>query len=320
MKIVVLDGRSTNPGDLSWEPLEKLGEVVVYDVDNHAETIERAKDADVVVLCRAPFEESDFDGCPNLKLIATLAIGYNTIDIKAANSRGVTVCNVPFYCVDAVAQMTFALLLELCNNVDKYSSMVKSGNWSNAADQVYSTLPFVELSNKTLGIIGFGNIAEAVSRIALAMHMHVMVYSRTKRALPEGCEWCDNADVVFQESDAVSLHVPLTDETRGMVGKGYLEMMKPSSFLINTSRGAVINEQDLADALNCGLIAGAGLDVMVDEPPMADNPLLSAKNCVITPHIAWASKDSRARLIETVAENINAYISGKPQNVVNSPN
>lgn len=318
MNIVILDGHNTNPGDLSWEPIERLGKLTVYDKSEPEEIAERTKDADVVVLCRAPFGAETFAASEQLKMIATLAIGYNTIDLPAANEHGVTVSNVPFYCVDAVAQMTFSLLLELCNNVGKYSALVRSGKWADGENANHTTMPFFELSGKTMGIFGFGTIGKAVAKIASAMNMRVLVNNRTKRELPEGCEWVSREEL-FAQSDVLSVNCPLTDETRGIIDKALLETMKPTAFLINTARGAVINEQDLADCLNDGTIAGAGLDVMTAEPPEDNNPLLTAKNCYITPHIAWASRDSRTRLIETVASNIEAFLSGNPQNVVNSP-
>ena len=252
---------------------------------------------------------------PKLRFIGLLATGYNTVDVKAAGELGITVCNVPLYCVETVAQQAFALLLELCNHTEKISAATRGGDWDKAETMSHSTHPLFELYGKTLGIVGFGHIGQTVSKLGAALGMKILVYSRTKRELPERYQWAE-LDALFKNADVVSLHCPLTDETRGLVNAERLNLMKPTAFLINTARGAVVDEAALAEALNSGRIAGAGLDVLVHEPPKKDDPLLTAQNCIVTPHIAWASRDARARLIKTVAENLKAFRNGTPQNVV----
>ena len=255
------------------------------------------------------------DALPKLRYIGALATGYNTIDVEAAREKGITVCNVPFYCVETVAQQTFALLLELCSHTGAISAVTRAGGWNDAITMSHSSHALFELYGKTLGIFGFGNIGQTVAKLGLALGMHVIVNSRTKRALPEGCTWVD-FETLFRTADVVSLHCPLNDGTRGIVHADVLAWMKPTAFLINTARGAVLDEHALADALNSGRIAGAGLDVLIDEPPKADNPLLTAKNCILTPHIGWASRDARLRLIRIVADNLQAFLDGRPIHVV----
>lgn len=296
MHIVILDGGSTNPGDVSWAPLRALGSVTVYDSTKPEEIVERAKNAEAVILNRNVISREIMQKLPKLRFIGLLATGYNTVDVKAAGELGITVCNVPLYCVETVAQQAFALLLELCNHTEKISAATRGGDWDKAETMSHSTHPLFELYGKTLG-------------------MKILVYSRTKRELPERYQWAE-LDALFKNADVVSLHCPLTDETRGLVNAERLNLMKPTAFLINTARGAVVDEAALAEALNSGCIAGAGLDVLVHEPPKKDDPLLAAQNCIVTPHIAWASRDARARLIETVAENLKAFRNGTPQNVV----
>lgn len=315
MDIVVLDGGTTNPGDLSWAPLEALGRVTVYDSTPADCVVKRAQDAEALIVNRIVLNRAVLDALPKLRYIGTLATGYNTIDVRAAREKGVTVCNVPLYCVETVAQLTLALLLALCNRVEQLSAVTRSGGWNDAVEATHTTAPILELSGKTLGILGFGNIGRAVAQLGLALGMRVLVHSRTQRTLPAGCTWC-GFETLFETADVVSLHCPLTDETRGIVGASVLARMKPTALLINTARGALVDENALADALNSGRLAGAGLDVMAEEPPRPDHPLLTAKNCLITPHIAWASREARLRLIDAVAGNLRAFLAGQPVNVV----
>ncbi len=315
MDIVVLDGGTTNPGDLSWAPLEALGRVTVYDSTPADCVVKRAQDAEALIVNRIVLNRAVLDALPKLRYIGTLATGYNTIDVRAAREKGVTVCNVPLYCVETVAQLTLALLLALCCRVEQLSAVTRSGGWNDAVEATHTTAPILELSGKTLGILGFGNIGRAVAQLGLALGMRVLVHSRTQRALPAGCTWC-GFETLFETADVVSLHCPLTDETRGIVGASVLARMKPTALLINTARGALVDENALADALNSGRLAGAGLDVMAEEPPRPDHPLLTAKNCLITPHIAWASREARLRLIDAVAGNLRAFLAGQPVNVV----
>ena len=315
MDIVVLDGGTTNPGDLSWAPLEALGRVTVYDSTPADCVVKRAQDAEALIVNRIVLNRAVLDALPKLRYIGTLATGYNTIDVRAAREKGVTVCNVPLYCVETVAQLTLALLLALCNRVEHLSAVTRSGGWNDAVEATHTTAPILELSGKTLGILGFGNIGRAVAQLGLALGMRVLAHSRTQRALPTGCTWC-SFETLFETADVVSLHCPLTDETRGIVGASVLARMKPTALLINTARGALVDENALADALNSGRLAGAGLDVMAEEPPRPDHPLLTAKNCLITPHIAWASREARLRLIDAVAGNLRAFLAGQPVNVV----
>ena len=315
LNIVILDGGTTNPGDISWAPLEAIGHVTAYDNTPAELVLERTKDADAIIMNRIVMSREVMDALPKLRFIGALATGFNTIDVVAAREKNITVCNVPLYCVETVAQQAFALLLELCNHTAAISDTTLAGGWNDGIRMSYTTHSLFELHGKTLGIFGFGNIGRTVAKLGLALGMKVIVNSRTKKELPEGCTWVD-FDTLFQTADVVSLHCPLNDGTRGIVSREVLATMKPTALLINTARGAVIDEAALADALNSGRLAGAGLDVMIDEPPKADNPLLSAKNCILTPHIAWASRDARLRLVRIVADNLQAYLDGHPQNVV----
>lgn len=316
MRITILDGYTTNPGDLSWEPLRRLGEVTLYDHTEKQDIVTRAKDADIIVMCRAPMPEETLKMLPRLRLITTLATGYNTIDIAAAKKQRITVCNVPSYCTPPVSQSVFALLLELCCHTTAYTSEVRSGNWEAAARESHRRYSMSELAGKTFGVLGLGGIGEAAAHIARAFGMHVQYYSRSRKDTDAAFKFT-NLDTLLRESDVLSLHCPLTDETHGIIGVRELAKMKPTALLINTARGALIDEQALGDALNAGKLAGAGLDVLTDEPPKPDCPLLSSKNCVITPHISWASAPARTRLIAEVAENIAAFLSGKTRNRVN---
>jgi len=318
MRIVVLDGYTVNPGDLSWQELEELGECAVYDRSSPGEVVRRAADAQVVLVNKVRLDRATIEQLPALEYIGVLATGYDVVDVKAASERGIPVSNVPLYGTESVAQMVFALLLELALHVGHHARTVREGRWSASQDFCYWDFPLVELAGQTMGIVGFGRIGRAVATLAGAFGMGVLFNDVIlPRRMPEGCRFVE-LEVLFAQSDVVTLHVPLTPETAGLVNAERLASMKPSAFLINTSRGGVVNEADLADALNSGRIAGAGLDVLSVEPPPADNPLLSARNCIITPHIAWATRAARERLLRTAVANVRAFLAGRPQNVVNA--
>jgi Lactate dehydrogenase and related dehydrogenases len=318
MKIVVLDGYTLNPGDLSWERLFDLGEVVLYDRTPSDKIIERSKGAEVLITNKTPFSEATIDSLPDLKYIGVLATGYNIVDTIAAKKRNIIVTNVPAYSTMSVAQLTFALLLELCHHVQRQSDSVIQGKWAQSPDFCYSDFPLKELSGKTIGIIGFGNIGKKVADIATVFGMNIIAASRHQMDQSErkNFRWVQINDLL-EQADVVSIHCPLTPETKGLMNAGSLKRMKRSAFLLNTSRGPVVVEQDLADALNNGIIAGAGIDVLSSEPPSIDNPLFKAKNCIITPHIAWATKEARVRLMDIAVNNVAAFIQRKPVNVVN---
>lgn len=313
MRITILDGHTTNPGDLSWEPLHGLGDCVVHDRTLAAEVVVRAADADVVLTNKTPLTRETIAALPRLKCIGVLATGYNIVDVAAARERGIPVCNVPEYGTPNVAQATFALLLELTNRVGRHAELVRAGRWSSCPDFCFWEGELVELSGLTLGIVGYGRIGRAVATVGRAFGMRIVAARRGRGDDPE----CVDFDTLLRESDVVSLHCPLTPETREIIDATALAKMKPTAFLINTSRGPLVNEAALAAALNAGQIAGAGLDVLAVEPPPATNPLLAARNCVITPHVAWATREARRRLIACTAENLRAFVVGTPQNVVN---
>ena len=318
MKIVVLDGYTLNPGDLSWEAIERLGDVVIHDYTPFDKVVERAKGAEIVFTNKTPLGEKEMALLDGLKYIGVLATGYNVVDIAAAGKRGVTVTNIPAYGTRSVAQMTFALLLEMTQHVQNHSDAVHNGEWSKSRDFCFWNYPLIELEGKTMGIIGFGRIGQAVADIAQAFGMKVLGYNGRKdndRPGRENFRWAGLEELLSQ-SDIVSLHCPLFPETKGILNANTLGIMKKSAFLINTSRGPLIEEQDLADALNNGIIAGAAIDVLSTEPPKPDNPLLSAKNCLITPHISWATKEARARLMSIAAANLESYLEGNAINVV----
>lgn len=314
MIIVVTDGYTLNPGDLEWEAIAALGDLRVYERTLPGEVIERCSDADIILTNKVVITGQMVEQCPNLKLICVSATGYNVIDIKAAAERNIPVCNVPAYGTDSVAQHTFALLLELTNRVGLHSVSVYAGDWEKSVDWCYTLAPISELTGKTIGIIGFGNIGQQVARIASAFNMQVLYYSRHKKANQLAAY--TSLDALFSDSDIVTLHCPLTHDNREFVNKRLLSRMKRSALLINTARGPLINEQDLADALNNHHIAGAALDVLSQEPPWSTNPLLQAKNCIITPHNAWMSREARQRILEITRQNIKAFISGRPINEV----
>lgn len=315
MKIVVLDGYTTNPGDLSWKGLEGLGECAVYDRTPPEEVLARAAEAEIILTNKVPMDRERLARLPDLKYIGVLATGYNIIDTAAARKRGIVVTNVPAYATRSVAQLVFALVLELAHHAGDHSRGVQEGRWTWSPDFCYWDWPLVELDGLVMGIVGFGQTGRAVADLARAFGMRVLVHTRTPTA-GSGVEFVDLA-TLLRRSDVVSLHCPLTPETEGLVNAKRLAMMKPTALLINTSRGPVVNERDLAEALSAGRIAGAGLDVLSTEPPKADNPLLVAKNCILTPHFAWATRAARERLMKTVVANVRAFLAGRPQNVVN---
>ncbi|MBD2703158.1 D-2-hydroxyacid dehydrogenase [Spirosoma sp. BT702] len=318
MKIVVLDGYTLNPGDLSWDGLEKLGDLTVYDRTSPDELLERATDTEILFTNKAPLGEAVLEKLPNLKFIGVLATGYNVVNTDVAKQKGIVVCNVPGYGTSSVVQFTFALLLELTQHVQRHSDSVKEGQWSRSADWCYWNYPLIELAGKTMGIIGFGSIGEQVANVATAFGMNIIgsKRQRTDQSHRKNFQWADIPELLAQ-SDVVSIHAPLLPETQGLINKENLALMKPSAFLLNTARGPIIVDQDLADALNKGVIAGAAIDVLSVEPPPANNPLFSAKNCLITPHIAWGTKEARSRLMAIAVDNLKAFLEGNPINVVN---
>ena len=315
MKIVVLDGYGLNPGDLSWSAWEALGELTVYDRTSPSELLERSVGAEVLITNKTLITAENMAELPSLKYIGVLATGYNVVDIDAAKARGIVVTNIPAYSTASVAQMVFAHVLNITQRVGYYANENTQGRWTNNADFCYWDTNLVELDGKKMGIVGYGNIGKATARIALAFGMEVLAYtSKEQKDLPQGVRKA-TLDELFSESDVVSLHCPLTPDTKELVNAERLKTMKPSAILINTGRGPLVNEQDLANALNEGRIAGAGLDVLSVEPSLADNPLLKAKNCFITPHIAWATKEARTRLMDIAINNLRSYQEG---NVINN--
>jgi len=315
--IVVLDGYALNPGDLDWGPLYALGNVTVYDRTKESEVASRAKDADIILTNKAIVNAASIAQLPKLQYIGVMATGYNIVDVKAATAQQIKVTNVPAYGTAAVAQFTFALILELCNHVGQHADSVRAGDWSRSDDFSYWKTPLYELDGKTLGIVGLGQIGQAVARIALAFGMRVIAHHKyPERDKMEGVGFVTLEDC-FAQADIVTLHCPLNEQNRGFVNKALLHSMKPDAFLINTSRGPLIHEQDLADALNNERIAGAALDVLSVEPPAADHPLVRAKNSLVTPHIAWAAREARTRLLHTAIENVRAFLSGQARNLLN---
>lgn len=320
MKIVVLDGYTENPGDLSWEALAQLGELTVYDrtaLANEAETIHRIGDAEIVITNKTPITRAVLEACPGVKYIAVLATGYNVVDIVCAKERGIPVSNVPAYGTASVSQFAIALLLEVCHRIGHHSQAVADGRWQQNPDFCFWDHPLIELEGKTIGIIGFGRIGQATGRVAKALGMRVLAYdvhqSDAGRAVGEYVE----LDPLLKHADVISLHCNLTEENTGLINKETIAKMKDGVIIINNARGQLVAEQDLADALNSGKVAAAGLDVVSSEPIRSDNPLLQAKNCLITPHISWAPKESRQRIMDCTVENVRSYQDGSPQNVVN---
>lgn len=316
MQIVILDGKTTNPGDISWAPIEALGPTVIYESTPPELVVERARDAEALIINRIHLTREVLEQLPKLRFIGMLATGYNSVDTAAARERGIDLCNVPDYCADTVAQQALTLLLALCGSVHLHTEMIRNGNWEQAVAMNHTTHPLYELSGKTLGIVGFGAIGRRVAALGADLGMKVLLYSRTKKDAPESCQWVD-LETLFRESDVISLHCPLNEHTHHLVNEQLLSLVKPTTLLINTSRGGVVDSAALANALNEGRLLGAGIDVMEQEPPRTDDPLLTAKNCMITPHIAWASKEARIRLVEAVAENLRAFQNGTPLHVVN---
>lgn len=310
MKIVVLDGYCLNPGDLSWKEMESLGDLKVYDRTSPAELLERSEGAEVLITNKTLISADDMEALPQLKYIGVLATGYNVVDVEAAKKKGIVVTNIPAYSTSSVAQMVFAHLLNITQRVGHYADMNHQGKWSDNIDFCYWDTDLIELDGKWIGIVGFGNIGQATARIALAYGMRVGVFtSKSQNDLPEGIIKMD-LNELFTTCDVISLHCPLTPSTQEMVNAERLKLMKPNSILINTGRGPLINEQDLANALNESKILAAGLDVLSTEPPTSTNPLLSARNCFITPHIAWATKEARIRLMQIAVSNLKGYING----------
>ena len=318
MKIVVLDGYTLNPGDLNWDGLKKFGEVIIYDRTPADKVVERASGAEIVFTNKTPLGEDVLNHLTALKFIGVLATGYNIVNTEVAKAKGVIVANVPGYGTTSVVQMTFALLLELCNHVQRHSDTVMEGKWARSADWCYWDFPLVELAGKTIGIIGFGRIGQLVGDVATSFGMNIIANSRTQtdQSRRKNFRWASVSELL-KDSDVVSIHCPLFPDTKGLINKESLTLMKRSSFLLNTSRGPIIVDEDLADALNNDVIAGAGIDVLSMEPPSKDNPLFKAKNCIITPHIAWATKEARSRLMEITVKNLDAFLTGAPVNVVN---
>ena len=321
MKIVVLDGYTENPGDLSWEGLKALGEVTVYDrtsLTDEREAIERIGGAEIVITNKTPLTRNVMDACPSIRFIAVLATGYNVVDCGYAREKGIPVSNVPAYGTASVGQFAIALLLEVCHRIGHHNDSVHAGNWERCPDFCYWDYPLIELDGKTMGILGFGRIGQTTGRIAKAMGMRVLACdsheSEQGRQIAEYVEM----DTLLAESDVLALHCPLFPETEGIICRETIAKMKDGVILINNARGQLVVEQDLADALNAGKVAAAALDVVSTEPIRGDNPLLTAKNCIITPHISWAPKESRQRIMDCTVQNVQAYLSGSPENVVNA--
>lgn len=318
LKIVVLDSYALNPGDLSWDWLTALGECEIYDRTPAEKIFERCDGADIILTNKTPLNRDMLKKLHNLKYIALLSTGYNIVDCEYAKKLGIPVSNIPAYSTNAVAQLTFSLILEITNRVGLHSQSVKDGEWSACPDFCYWKTPLTELCGKTLGIVGFGQIGQAVADIAEAFKMNVIAVSghETDQSNRKNFRWVDT-DTLISTSDIISLHCPLTEKTTGLVNEEFLNKCKDGAIIINTSRGPVVDDKALANALNSGKISGAGLDVLTAEPPSAENPLLNAKNCFITPHIAWAAFETRERLMNILHENVLAYLNGTPQNVVN---
>lgn len=318
MNIVVLDGHTLNPGDNPWTAVEAFGDLKVYDRTGAEKIIERARPADIILTNKTPLTAETLEQLPNLKFISVLATGFNVVDVQAARGRNIPVSNVPVYGTDSVAQFVFALLLELCHHVGEHTKAVKDGQWSTNPDFCFWNTPLVELVGKTMGLVGFGRIGRRVGALANAFGMKVLAYDAILGDDPDFSpfQW-GSLEEVFSSSDVVSLHCPQTSENAGFVNQGLLGQMQSHAFFINTARGGLVNESDLAEALNTGTLAGAAVDVVSTEPIRPDNPLLAAENCLITPHMAWATLSARKRLMGTTAENIRAFIQGHPINAVN---
>jgi glycerate dehydrogenase len=318
MKIVVLDGYTLNPGDLSWDGLKQAGDVTIYDRTPKDKVLERSRDAEILFTNKTPLPGDIIRQLPSLQFIGVLATGYNIVDIEAARQKGIPVANIPGYGTASVAQMVFALLLELCHRVQRHSDSVMEGKWAASPDFCYWDFPLTELAGKTMGIIGFGTIGRNVSDIAAAFGMNIIATGRrhTDESHRKNFRWASVTELL-EQSDVVSIHCPLLPETKGLINTESLRRMKKTAFLLNTSRGPIVVDEDLSEALNNGVIAGAGLDVLSVEPPEKGNPLFAARNCIITPHIAWATKEARARLMDMAVANLAAFLAGQPVHVVN---
>ncbi len=316
--IVILDGYTINPGDNPWDSLESMGNCTIHDRTSPGLKLERARDAEIILLSKVKLDEAALKALPKLKYISMLATGYNNVDVAAAGRLGIPVSNIPAYSTESVVQTTFALLLELAMHVGLHDASVKAGEWISCPDHAYWKTPLLELDGLTLGIVGYGTIGQAVARVGAAFGMNIIAYAPR---IPQNCGTVPVRFVpleeLFASADAISLNCPQTADNGGFVNAGLLDLMKPSAFFLNLARGGLVNEADLAHALNSGTIAGAGLDVIAHEPMLADNPLLTASNCIFTPHIAWASLAARKRLMAIVTANVAAYLSGTPINVVN---
>jgi glycerate dehydrogenase len=317
MKIIVLDGHTLNPGDNPWDPLMALGDVACYDQTPDDQIVDRSRDAEVLVINKIPLDHATLAQLPQLQLIAVSATGYDCIDAIAARAQDVAVVNVPEYGTDSVAQHTMALLLQLCNRTAEHDTAIRAGQWQQCGHFSFWNYPLVELAGKRMGLVGYGRIGRRVAQIAQALGMEVCVATRTPVDTSDSSIREVDLDQLFRESDVISLHCPATSDTVGLVNRKRLAQVRPGTILINTARGQLVNERDLADALNQGRLAAAGLDVMTEEPLSADNPLLKAKNCILTPHLAWATLAARSRLMATMAENIEAFLAGTPIHVVN---
>ncbi len=318
MKIVVLDGHALNPGDLSWEALRAFGEVQIFERTADDQIVARALEAEIVLTNKTRLSAQILRQLKKTRYLGVLATGYDVVDVQAARELKISVTNVPTYATASVAQYTFALLLELCHHVALHSEATRAGEWSRSKDFSFWKTPLVELAGKTIGLVGLGQIGRRVAEIALAFEMRVMAADAVRSPVPDwpGFRWCE-VDELLPQADVVSLHCPLLPQTQGIINAKSLAMMKTSAFLINTSRGPLVVEQDLADALNNGRLAGAAVDVLSSEPPFSGNPLLRAKNCIVTPHIAWASREARTRLLDTAIANVRAFLDGQSVNVVN---
>lgn len=322
-KAVILDGYTLNPGDLNWDKFKQIADFEIYDRTSFSEEdapliVERATDADIIITNKTPLTAEIMEELPQLEYIGVLATGFNVVDIEAAKERNITVTNIPSYGTESVAQAALALLLEVCNRVGSHNKAVKQGQWQNSVDWTFWNHPLIELSGKTMGIIGYGRIGQATSRIAQAFGMNVLAYNRTREKVveTENVKYA-SLDKLYEQSDVIMLHCPLTEENEEMIRKETIQKMKDGVIIINNARGPLINEQDLADALNSGKVAAAGVDVVSKEPIEASNPLLTAKNCIITPHIAWATAEARGRLLDMAVNNLQKYLQGEAINVVN---
>lgn len=318
MRIVVLDGYTLNPGDLSWSGIANFGELTVFDRTSPEQIAERLAGAEIVFTNKTPLTREHFAANPQLRFVGILATGYNVVDIAAARERRIPVCNIPTYGTMAVAQFAAALMLELCHRIGRHAESVQAGEWSRRSDFCYWLNPLIELDGKVLGVIGFGRIGQALGRIAQALGMKVLAVDEyPNKQLESASLHYATLDELYAKADVISLHCPLFDNNKGMINRNAINKMKPGVLIVNTSRGPLINESDLADALKAGRVGGAAVDVLSSEPPRPDNPLLSAPNCIVTPHIAWATKEARSRLMDIAADNLAAFVGGAPKNVVN---